>query len=864
MESGPTKISRLEDPSNRPPPVAGLGSGHSDGPGHAHQARKGGVAAGHPNDLGRANQARTAGLAAGHPEGSGHAHQGRAEGLAVGHPDVPGHAHQARTGVFAAGHTDGPVSARHKSPSDSHYDVRGPDHQLAVSSVEIQESRAAAHQGQLSKISPTDLTAATSSWPGVNLPPTAAPWENFGAVPSQSFNAERNGAVHSIQDGHYTPSHKVSRSREAPVSETRADLNPASDFLSSKSSAEGFTTAVSGNFVPAVWSRGEDNARSAAAMLSTATGNFIQMMLQRSQETPGKRSDSVIGPTYRYRGHQRDLEPRGDRDGSGNPCTGYLNEMPGETERHAGKTQRLPVEDVRYAGELHARSARDMSEFYGEQARGVLLEGKKTIDNSCDASKYLGFGGPGDSGTSNALVDLNVASSWKEFPVETVRNPHVFKLEDMSLLNSSRITCFNIEDQLTRFQLGQNPPSARDIAKGSNAKGSWPARLEAPGPRHHRGLWARGQESTDPWSASPDDEKINQHPPSSMETEVTKTQFLPITGDSTGRGDGSSMIRRGNHYHDGNVQSFTELSGRFGQLKKNFLSSSNAQTEGSRSRMDIDDGVLRFGESLEAADLLQRPPHQMVTNPGPQGRVLAAPPSTVDRGPGIDQTATTIPQVNSISVIQKTPPVSFAAGSKLQASLEPKVEIKQEDDGATVPERLSISADNWHRFENEGKIDVENILKFLHYNHKKFRMRPNDDGGNSFLVETILGHSRHAARDGTALVSARTTRDSVIVASRTRGPDRRVSRRDVDKRPSEEDGTQKDDICGRWRDMEDAFSGGELDIKAADNQDILDNGSVEELQNLLQVSSVVDPEVFFSDPNLDPGPAPDYLLNMHV
>jgi hypothetical protein len=193
------------------------------------------------------------------------------------------------------------------------------------------------------------------------------------------------------------------------------------------------------------------------------------------------------------------------------------------------------------------------------------------------------------------------------------------------------------------------------------------------------------------------------------------------------------------------------------------------------------------------------------------------------------------PLNSSTSVIQNSQPyqISFAKPASELADRAPgmlvndtQVDIKQEDEAISSPVQpypvqvKSSPKDEKFHMEEEDEFDMANIIKYLHYNHKKFRKRTSVDAG------ARVSSSSH---EMLPVTDERTGRSSVIMVSR-RGASQaieRATRAVISQLIEEREMESREDVKSEKE-------GSEGEVEQA-----VEDVSVEELQTLLQVRIVL-------------------------
>ena len=237
-------------------------------------------------------------------------------------------------------------------------------------------------------------------------------------------------------------------------------------------------------------------------------------------------------------------------------------------------------------------------------------------------------------------------------------------------------------------------------------------------------------------------------------------------------------------------------------------------------KCDADEDLFALKNRLEAVDSMPLPVSFPVAHSSHSSQFML-PSGRSALGQNICSPNSTVPSV--ISVIQNSKShlsaslvpkaeLSESEPSKLE---EAKVDIKEEAEGFS-PEQLNqlsrkMSSARRCSFSQEDELDMANILRFFHYNHKKFRMRPHVDTRQ--LRTTTSSHQLLPVMD------QRTGRSSVIMVSKRK--ESQATRRLEDEM----------NMDSTWKEMMES---------ASDDKEELEDVSVEELQSLLQVGRGVD------------------------
>ena len=178
--------------------------------------------------------------------------------------------------------------------------------------------------------------------------------------------------------------------------------------------------------------------------------------------------------------------------------------------------------------------------------------------------------------------------------------------------------------------------------------------------------------------------------------------------------------------------------------------------------------------------------------------------------------------VSSTSGIKNTSPQFSQMVPNIPSPPVSKIETKQHDDcNKTSAEqnntRLNMFEEARCQLLEEREFDVANIINYLHYNHKKFRMMS--------PLESHLGSSITASHK-------RSRENSVImVSTKMRGQPRRMMNKEAS-----DSGNEEEDIFNSWKEDERGRrKKGHIHVGY---QEELEDVNVEELQCLLQVWNV--------------------------
>jgi hypothetical protein len=112
------------------------------------------------------------------------------------------------------------------------------------------------------------------------------------------------------------------------------------------------------------------------------------------------------------------------------------------------------------------------------------------------------------------------------------------------------------------------------------------------------------------------------------------------------------------------------------------------------------------------------------------------------------------PQTNSFISLSVTPEVPV--------TVVPLSDIKQE----VVSGRLNISERIRCRYLEEEETDIKNILNFLNYTHKKFRMRPLEAVCDSFIEDSTHNQRQMSSNEQSSILDGSSGRNSVIRGTR--------------------------------------------------------------------------------------------------